>query len=79
MSPTEDRTETTISIPVREGRYQYVRVRPSGETKTVRVGPSDFECGTADVAVAEGDCVLEVTLSSTSDPDLDPGRGQLWP
>jgi hypothetical protein len=32
-----------------------------------------------EVVVAEGDRVLEVTLSSTSDPDLDPGRGQLWP
>ena len=79
MSPNDRPEETTISIPVREGRYQYVRVRPSGETHTVRVGPADFERGVAAVAVRDGDRVLEVTLSSTSDPDLDPGRGQLWP
>ena len=79
MSPTEHPAETRISIPVREGRYQYVRVRPGGETSTIKVAPADLERGTVEVAVDEGDRLLEVTLSSTSDPDLDPGRGQLWP
>jgi hypothetical protein len=79
MNPTDEHQETTISIPVREGRYQYVRVRTNGDSSTVPVAPADLERGTVDVAVAPGDRVLEVTLSSTSDPDLEPGRGQLWP
>lgn len=68
-----------VRVPVRSGPYQYVRVRADGSTATVHVGEEDFEAGTVEVCVAPGDRVMEVALSSTSDPDLDPARGQLWP
>ncbi len=69
----------TVEIPVRAGRFGYVRVSPDGSAHDLRVGADDRERGTSVVAVTNGDRILEIALGSTSDRDLDPGRGQLWP
>jgi hypothetical protein len=69
----------TTSIPVRTGPFQYVLVRADGSTSTISIDESAIEAGRFDVSVAEDDRILEIALSSTSDPDLDPPRGQLWP
>lgn len=68
-----------ITIPVRTGPYQYVATRSGGETETLDVTAGEREAGEAEVEVGEGDIVMEIALSSTSNPDLDPARGQLWP
>ena len=67
------------SFPVRSGPYQYVRVRPDGTSVTIPVDDSARDAGVAAAEVDDGDTIVEVALSSTSDPDLDPPRGQLWP
>ena len=69
----------SVRFPVRTGPYQYVRVQSDGTTETIPVGDGDLETGTAEAHVGEGDAIVEVALSSTSDPDLDPPHGQLWP
>jgi hypothetical protein len=43
------------------------------------VSANALDEGTAEVLVEPGDRIVEIALSSTSDPDLDPARGQLWP
>lgn len=70
---------TTTTIPVRRGPYQYVRVAADGATTPIRVDPSALDAGALEVDVRDGETVTEIALSSTSDPDLDPARGQLWP
>lgn len=69
----------TIEIEVRTGPYQYVLTRLDGSAVTLDVSPAEREEGMAAVDVSEGDTVMEVALASTSDPDLDPARGRLWP
>jgi hypothetical protein len=77
---TDDKsTATRVRVPVRTGSYQYVLVRPDGSSTTIPVGPEALEEGSVEVEVSAGDAVMEVALSSTSDPDLDPPRGELWP
>jgi hypothetical protein len=66
-------------IPVRSGSFQYVLVRKDGSTHTLKVDDGDTRSGWLEVAVVDGDRLLEIALSSTSDPDLNPPRGQLWP
>ena len=68
-----------ITIPVRGGPYQYVVMRAGGAAETLGVTQAERDAGAAEVEVAGGDTVLEIALSSTSNPDLDPARGQLWP
>jgi hypothetical protein len=68
-----------VRIPIREGRYEYVRVAPDGAATTLVIDEEARAAGVATVAVSDGDRVLEVNRSSTSDPDFEPARGQLWP
>ena len=68
-----------VCVPVRLGPYQYVLVRLNGTTSTIVVPRVALDAGTIEVIVRPGDLVMEVALKSTSDPDLDPARGQLWP
>jgi hypothetical protein len=77
--PSEATQGEPVRVPVRSGPYLYVRVRSDGDSETVAIGADDLEAGFVTVRVAPGDRVMEVALSSTSDPDLDPARGQLWP
>jgi hypothetical protein len=72
-------TSKRVCVPVRIGPYQYVLVRSNGATSTIVVPRVALDAGTAEVIVRPGDLVIEVALKSTSDPDLDPARGQLWP
>jgi hypothetical protein len=67
------------TIPVRIGPFQYVRVHRDGTTTTIVITEEQLDAGQATVEVEEGDALAEVALSSTSDPDLKPARGQLWP
>lgn len=77
---TDDQNETTEArVPVRKGRYEYVLVREDGTSTTIPVGEAAYGEGTLAVAVRAGEKIVEIGLSSTSDPDLDPPRGQLWP
>jgi hypothetical protein len=69
----------TANIPVRRGPFQYVVVGPDGSTTTVQIEEADLAAGSVRVEVGDGDRVLEIALASTSDPDLNPARGQLWP
>ncbi len=69
----------TIAIPVRFGRFAYVRVAGNGETHDLHVDSGARERGSFETTVSDGDQVLEIGLGSTSDPDLDRARGQLWP
>jgi hypothetical protein len=66
-------------IPVRKGPYQYVLVGADGTTETISVTDQQLDAGWVEVEVSEGQQITEVALSSTSDPDLDPARGELWP
>jgi hypothetical protein len=68
-----------VTIPVRRGRYDYVLVRPDGTSTTLDVTESDLDAEQHTAALRDGERVVEIALSSTSDPDLDPARGQLWP
>lgn len=79
MSNHELQESREISVPVREGRYEYVLVRTDGESSTIPVTESDLEAGMLSIRVREGERVMEVGRSSTSDPDYDPPLGQLWP
>jgi hypothetical protein len=79
MTNRDEGLETTVQFPVRSGPYQYVRVRSDGTSATLPVDEAALEAGTASASVAGGDTIVEVALSSTSDPDLDAPRGQLWP
>jgi hypothetical protein len=69
----------TVTIPVRPGPFQYVLVRSDGTRSTVDVEREGIERGSVFVEVGTGDRVLEIALASTSDPDLDRAKGQLWP
>lgn len=69
----------TVTIPVRPGRFAYVRVARDGETHDLHVDSGSKERGSFATAVSDGDQVIEIALGSTSDPDLDRARGQLWP
>ena len=69
---------TTVTIPVRPGRYSYVRVRGDGSSSTVGVSARDRDAGFASVRVATGESIHEICLSSTSDPDFEPPRGVVW-
>ena len=69
----------TVTIPVRPGRFAYVRVARDGETHDLHVDSATRERGSFAIAVSDGDQVIEIALGSTSDPDLDRARGQLWP
>jgi hypothetical protein len=69
----------TVSIPVRPGRYAYVRVAPDGTTTHLDVASPDLDAGRATIDVAPGDLLVEIALSSTSDPDYERPRGTLWP
>lgn len=69
----------TITIPVRTGRFAYVRVARDGETHDLHVDSWSKERGSFATTVSDGDQVIEIALGSTSDPDLDRARGQLWP
>jgi hypothetical protein len=71
--------DDVATFPVRSGPYQYVRVRPDGTSETIPVDDATLEAGVGAAEVAAGDTIVEVALSSTSDPDLDPPHGQLWP
>lgn len=78
--PTDfQQAATPVRVRVRTGSYQYVLVRPDGSSTTIRVDREALDAGSVEVGVSEGDRVIEVALSSTSDPDLDPPRGELWP
>jgi len=77
--PTEATNGGLVRLSVRSGPYQYVRVRPDGSSATIPVSHAALAAGSADVDVGPGDRIVEVALSSTSDPDLDAARGQLWP
>lgn len=79
MTLANERPSRRVRVDVRTGPYQYVLVRPDGTSSTIRVEPAERATGTVETEVYDGDRVLEVALSSTSDPDLDPARGQLWP
>jgi hypothetical protein len=79
MASHEEKPAASASFPVRRGPYQYVRVRPDGTSSTVTVDEQMLHDGVASCEVAPDDRIVEVALSSTSDPDLDPPRGQLWP
>ena len=68
-----------VTIPVRPGPYQYVLVTKDGSSTTVSVDPEALERGSVEVSPEEGDRIMEVALASTSDPDLEPAAGQLWP
>lgn len=69
----------TVTIPVRAGRFAYVRVARDGETHDLHVDSGSRERGTFETTVSDGDQVIEIALGSTSDPDLDRARGRLWP
>lgn len=69
----------TIAIPVRFGRFAYVRVARDGETHDLHVDSASKDRGSFETTVSDGDQVIEIALGSTSDPDLDRARGQLWP
>lgn len=69
----------TVVLPVRTGKFGYVRVARDGTTHDLHVDPEPRERGEFRTSVADGDRVLEIALGSTSDPDLDPARGQIWP
>ena len=71
-------TTRSVTIPVRPGRYSYVRVAPDGATSTIHVPATALDRGIASVEVAPGESIVEIALSSTSDPDLAPARGVLW-
>ncbi|HQR38452.1 MAG TPA: hypothetical protein PLF26_08615 [Blastocatellia bacterium] len=71
-------TTRSVTIPVRPGRYAYVRVGPDGSTSTVHVSTRELDRGKATVDVTPGESIVEIALSSTSDPDLDPARGVVW-
>ena len=79
MATRDDGSVASVRFPVRSGPYQYVRVGSDGTSTTIEVGDADLERGSAEASVADGESIVEVALSSTSDPDLDPPRGQLWP
>lgn len=70
---------SVVRFRVRPGRYAYVRVGARGDAHDVHVSHAERENGTFETIVAPGDRILEIALSSTSDPDLAPARGQLWP
>lgn len=69
----------TVTIPVRIGRFGYVRVASDGTTVDLHINVEARERGQFETIVAQGDCVLEIAFGSTSDPDLDRARGQIWP
>jgi len=69
----------TIEIPIRSGPFNYVLVRADGTTVEIHPDDAQLAAGSTSVDVEQGDQILEIALSSTSDPDLDPARGQLWP
>ncbi len=77
--PMDSKPLSRARVPVRTGPYQYVRVGPDGSTATIPVDRAALDAGTIEVDVVTGDRVMEIALSSTSDPDLDPPHGQLWP
>lgn len=76
---SEPARQHTVTIPVRTGRFAYVRVARDGETHDLHVDSEARERGTFETTVSDGDQVIEIALGSTSDPDLDRARGQLWP
>jgi hypothetical protein len=79
MTTSDEELLQHVRFPVRSGPYQYIRVGSDGTSSTLPVDGAQLEAGTAEARIASGDTVVEVALSSTSDPDLDPPRGQLWP
>ena len=68
-----------IPIPVRPGPYLYVVVHPDGSTENIDTPDETLDAGSIEVEVDDSDRVMELARSSTSDPDLAPARGQLWP
>ena len=66
-------------VPVRRGRYAYVLVRRDGTSTTIPVSEAAYDEGPLEVAGRDGERIVEVGVSSTSDPDLDAPLGELWP
>ncbi len=79
MHPEQEPNERRIRLSVRPGPYQYVRVGADGTSVTIPVSRAEIDAGFAEATVEPDDIVMEIALKSTSDPDLDPARGQLWP
>jgi citrate lyase subunit beta/citryl-CoA lyase len=79
MSADRPREPRRVRVPVRSGPYQYLLVGPDGESSTIPVDGWARDAGWAHVDVGPDDRVIEIALKSTSDPDTDPPRGQLWP
>ena len=76
MANDDPQTAREVTIPVRGGRYDYILVRPDGTSTRLDVTDSDLAAGHHTAALRDGERVVEIALSSTSDPDLDPARGQ---
>lgn len=68
-----------VEFSVREGSFLYVLVHSDGSTSTIPVDQSALDRGRIRVRVLPEDRIIEIALKSTSDPDLDPARGQIWP
>lgn len=79
MTTRDEGLVSRVRFAVRTGPYQYIRVGSDGTSSTLAIADAELEAGTAEADVAGGDSIVEVALSSTSDPDLDPPKGQLWP
>ena len=79
MRGMANETTREVRIPVRDGRYEYVLVAADGAATTLSVSDAAKAIGFETVTVRDGDRVLEVNQSSTSDPDFEAPRGQLWP
>jgi|1185.fasta_scaffold1061667_1 hypothetical protein len=79
MPIEHDTSSLRVRVPVRTGPYQYVRVDPDGVSSTIPVDAAAYASGAAEISVRPGERIVEIALSSTSDPDLDPPLGQLWP